>query len=70
LIFLTFETESNTESVKVYVYGQAPISFGERLLLFIYVYKHYTNASNLTHDIYEHLLLKIHFLEKASICLH
>ena len=68
--------------IKVYLYGQTPISFSERLLTFVYVYKQYTNDSNLTHDIYErfsgqyeHLLLKevllfTHFLEKASICRH
>ena len=72
----------DTQSIKVYFYGQTPISFGERLFPFVYVYKQYTNDSNLTHDIYEqfseqyeHLLSKevllfTHFLEKASICRH
>jgi len=38
---------------KVYLYEQNPISFGERLFTFVYVYKQYTNDYNLTHDIYE-----------------
>lgn len=70
LFLKRFETESNSSSVKVYLYGQTPISFGERLFSFVYVYKQYTNDSNLTHDIYErfseqyeHLLSKeVYFL--------
>ncbi|PEA36600.1 hypothetical protein CON45_23295, partial [Priestia megaterium] len=56
--------------VKVYLYEQNPILFGERSFSFVYVYKEYTNEFNLTHDIYErfseqseHLLSKeVYFL--------
>jgi len=67
---LKYWTKIQSKSAKVYLYGQTPISFGERLFSFVYVYKHYTNDSNLTHDIYErfseqyeHLLSKeVYFL--------